>query len=84
VKFGWLLVAVSLLPLPLLIDHKKLRERLAIIIPLFVGVLGILLRSERPEFVTKYDSLVLWFLFALSIPSTTTLTSRRPVPIQMR
>jgi len=64
VKFGWLLVAVSLLPVPLLIDHKKLRERLAIIIPLFVGVLGKLLRSERPEFVTKYDSLVLWFLFA--------------------
>ena len=79
VRFGWMQVAILLLPLSLLIDHKELTQRLAMIIAVLVGVLGFLLQPERPSVVSRYDFLVLWLLlFALLLVLYCTLSYRLP------
>ena len=64
VRFGWLTVAVLLLPLSLLIRHNELTERFAMIIAVLVGLLGFAPAPEPSGLVTKYDSLILWFWFS--------------------
>jgi len=63
-RFGWLQLFIFLLPLSLLISHKKLSERVLPIISILVGgeTLVISLQQERPPVVTQQDVLHLWFV----------------------
>jgi hypothetical protein len=80
VRFGWLVVAVLLLPLSLLIRHDKLTDRLAMIIAVLLGLLGFGPASAPSGLATKYDSLVLWlWLSALLLIIYCVLSSRSEI-----
>jgi hypothetical protein len=66
-RFGWLVVAVLLLPLSLLIPNDKLTDRLAMVIAVLLGLLGFGSASQPSGSATEYDSLVLWLWFSAAL-----------------
>jgi hypothetical protein len=80
-RFGCLPLFIFLLPLALLIDHKKLSERALLVITIFVAGegLAVSLPYERPAILTQEDVLHFWFIVgAILLLSYCVLSKRLP------